>query len=408
MLVRPLAAFSLAALALPAARAVDAASLASFEGIEEPALRYYPAKDSFAPDDHVNITEAAPGVFRMELRYGPEWWDSDRDTRNRDRQRAEVKGLGPHQRDGQTFEYATTWRVDPAFTPGPRFCHIFQLKATDGDNGAPAVTMTLTPVPGRVEVRCTPLTKGAPSLARRFAYRPGEWETVRIRIKVSAAGEGLLQVSVDGDPFQGLDRVAICRPEGTDYRPKWGLYRGVTAGMAIHDDTIEHRQVSAVRLDAPPEDRAAAEREAALVAVQVDRAAADPVGALGWALAQPSAEARQDALFRIYDRWANRDAAASRRWLLAHAPDLRLDNLLWYEATDTTTRYVERARALECCAAITTPLLREKAYAHVIGIWARDRSQLPEVIRFIRGQARLDAAEQEALIARISAASGEN
>jgi hypothetical protein len=409
MLVRPLAAIALAALAPPAARAVEATGLANFDGLEEPALRYYPARGAFLPDGFVNITSPAPGVFRMELRYGPEWWDSDRDTRNRDRQRAEVKGLGPHQRDGQTFEYATIWRVDPAFTPGPRFCHIFQLKSTDGDSGAPAVTLTLTPEPGWAEVRCTPLARGAPSLARRFRYRPGQWTSVRIRVRISAAGEGLLQASVDGDAFQGLEHVVLCRPEATDYRPKWGLYRGVTAGMAIHGDVIEHRQVSAVRLDGGEAERAAAEREAALVGPEVARAERDPDGALAWALAQPEPATRQDALFRIFDRWAGRDPAGSRRWLLAHVPDPRLDALLWYEATDTTTRYVERPRALECCAAITAPGLRERAYAHVIGIWARERAQLPAITRYLREQARLDAAQQDRLLARLQgpAAGGE-
>ena len=57
----------------------------------------------------------------------------------KDRQRAEVKGLGPHQKTNQTFEYSMQWRTNPEFVGINRFCHIFQLKATDGDNGAPLV-----------------------------------------------------------------------------------------------------------------------------------------------------------------------------------------------------------------------------------------------------------------------------
>src|SRR4030095_13882814 len=62
---------------------------------------------------------------------------------SRDRQRAEVKGIGSHQKTGETFVYGTTWRTDPDFKTVGRFCHVFQLKATDGDNGAPLVVLSL-------------------------------------------------------------------------------------------------------------------------------------------------------------------------------------------------------------------------------------------------------------------------
>ncbi|HTQ30661.1 MAG TPA: hypothetical protein VMI53_05570, partial [Opitutaceae bacterium] len=107
--------------------AVTAENLRSFEGIEEPELRYVIATGKFVYDPYLNITDAGAHTVRMTLRYNRDWWDSDRDRVDTTRQRAEVKGLGPHQKPGETFEYATTWRTDPDFHGSDRFCHVFQL-----------------------------------------------------------------------------------------------------------------------------------------------------------------------------------------------------------------------------------------------------------------------------------------
>jgi len=226
-----------------------AKGLKSFEGIEEPKVKYVVAKDSFEPDDFTNITDAEDGAVRMTLRYhAGDWWDGDRTTKSRDRQRAEVKGLGPHQKEGETFEYATTWRTDPNFRAGNRFCHVFQLKATNGDNGAPLVTLSILPGAGRAAVRYWPGDSKGFLMARPFSWKPNTWQSVRIRITTSTKKEGAIQVSVDGDPFQGVQNVSVFRPDATDYRPKWGLYRGVAKDMPFGDDWIEHRNVMAQKL----------------------------------------------------------------------------------------------------------------------------------------------------------------
>jgi hypothetical protein len=73
----------------------------------------------------------------------------------------------------------------------------------------------------------------------------GEWQTVKIRIKVSTENEGELLASIDGDEFQGVKGLAMFRPDAKDYRPKWGLYRGVDKDMNLGDDYIEHKNASA-------------------------------------------------------------------------------------------------------------------------------------------------------------------
>jgi hypothetical protein len=226
-----------------------ATGLKSFEGIEEPKVKYNPARDRFEPDDFVNITDVGNGAVRMALRYVPgKWWDGDRTTQSKDRQRAEVKGLGPHQKDGDIFEYATTWRTNDSFKGANRFCHVFQLKATDGDNGAPLIVLSVMPGTNRAAVRyCSGDTSGF-KIAREFAWKPGALQTVKIRVRTTTKNDGEVMVSVDGDPYQGVEKVAVFRPGSTTYRPKWGLYRGVDKNTVVGDDYVEHKDASAQKL----------------------------------------------------------------------------------------------------------------------------------------------------------------
>ncbi len=228
--------------------AVTAGNLRSFEGIEEPELRYVIATGKFVYDPYLNITDAGAHTVRMTLRYNRDWWDSDRDRVDTTRQRAEVKGLGPHQKPGETFEYATTWRTDPDFHGSDRFCHVFQLKATDGDNGPPLVVLSVLNGVGHACVRYWPGSAKDFINVREFPFKPGDWQNVRIRIKTSEQEDGEVLVSVGGDEFQGVKGVRVYRRDATDYRPKWGLYRGLAKDMDLHDDWVEHRNASAQKL----------------------------------------------------------------------------------------------------------------------------------------------------------------
>jgi len=246
--------------------------LKSFEGVEEPTMIFVltpggatqPAAQSAATqtagsrrgrrnqgpngtavkDNFINITDEGNGVVKMFLRYRWDggnnggWWDGDQGTARRDRQRAEIKGLGPHQKDGETFEYGTTFRTDPDFKAYGRFCHIMQVKATDGDKGAPLVTLSIID-DTHGALRYVSGNNGFRT-AREFTWKPGEWETIRFRLKTSTTNDGELLLSVNGDEFKGVTGVPIYRPNATDYRPKWGLYRGVVKGM--HDDWVEHKE----------------------------------------------------------------------------------------------------------------------------------------------------------------------
>ncbi|HYC73073.1 MAG TPA: heparin lyase I family protein [Opitutaceae bacterium] len=228
-----------------------ATKVSDFEGVEEPELRYVVAEGRFVYDSYVNIRDVGEETVRFTLRYrAGEGWDGDRDRDDTSRQRTEVKGIGPHQKPGEVFEYATTWRTNPEFRPATRFCHVFQVKSTDGDSGPPLIVASILGQEGKAAVRLWSGDAKGFSVVREFAWSPGTWQQLRIRVKVSDGPDGEVLVSVDGDDWRGVTGVPVFRPGATDYRPKWGLYRGIDRErpMPMGDDWVEHRSARAAKV----------------------------------------------------------------------------------------------------------------------------------------------------------------
>jgi hypothetical protein len=231
----------------PPAGVRTATVMSSFEGSEEPTVLYYPATNTFKNDSFVNMTSPSAGLFHFTLRYrmaSEGWWDGDRDTTNDDRQRAEVKGLGVHQKNNETFEYGTTWRTSRG--GNGMFWHVFQLKATDGDDAPPLIVNSIQSGTGAA-VRYWPGTASNFIVARSYSYPIDNWTTIAIRVKTSTASAGEVRASINGDTMTGASNVPVFRPDSTDYRPKWGSYRGVGTTEPYGDDFVEHRDVWAGR-----------------------------------------------------------------------------------------------------------------------------------------------------------------
>jgi hypothetical protein len=236
-----------------------ATSLSSFGGLEESAQKYFPSSNTFQSDTFANAVDEGGGVFRMILRYnssGTMWWDGDRTTGNTDRGREEVKTLGTHQLIHQTFDYTTTWRTSSGFKGSGSFCHITQLKPVDGvegSSGAPLVTTSIFSGSSSAAVRYasasfSPANTFSPQTVRNITYSPGTYLAEKIRVTTTADGEttGKVQVSLNGDAFQGPTNVEVCRPSSTEYYPKWGLYRGTSTTSGFGSaDYIEHSNVTA-------------------------------------------------------------------------------------------------------------------------------------------------------------------
>jgi len=229
--------------------ATSASSISSFEGEEEPTVIYHVSSNSFSSDSYDNMVSASGGL-KVTLRYrANNWWDGDRNTSNSDRQRAEVKGLGTHQANGQTFDYKSTWVTNSSFKQNGHFCHIFQLKALDGDNGAPLVTLSLDNGGNNGGMQYCSGTASGFTVARGFSYTPGSSRTMTLRIKTSTSASGEARLSINGDSLSGRTGVTMYRPSATSYRPKWGMYRGVGSNDSIGDDTLQHTSVSANRIN---------------------------------------------------------------------------------------------------------------------------------------------------------------
>ncbi len=418
------AVFAVAAILVvtPPARAVTATGLSSFEAIEEPLVKFFPASARFEPDAFINITDVGGGTFRFTARYNQEWWDADRDTHNKDRQRAEVKGLGPHQKDGEIFEYGFRWRSNPGFRGSDGFCHLFQLKAINGDSGLPLITLSIRGQKASVEAN----TGGAKIIARQFPWQPDTWQHVRIRVKTSQQADGELFVSVDGDGFEGKSGVAIARPGADTYRPKWGLYRRATLNAPMSDDWIEHADVTAVNLNVGdvanteienagrlqaqstnPAKAAAwvksrppgAARDFALASIVALWAEASPFAAMAWAEKLPPSATRADAILRVFSRWADQNVVEAIAWLKTRAPDPALDPLVWLLVTDTTYRYVRRDIALEAAPLIHDSALRAQALTHVLEIWARTEGEAARA--FLEQTPALTPEQKAALTAKL-------
>jgi hypothetical protein len=254
---------ALAALIPSSVLAATATSLSSFGGIEEPVRIYNVSSDSFTTDSFVNITNVTSGTIQTLLRYSTSSWDGDRSTDNEDRGRAEVKTLGPNQQINQTFDYTTTWRTNSGFKGSGAFCHITQLKGTngtEGSSGAPLVVTSINSGTSSAVVRYastsfSPTNVFTTRTARAFSWAPNTWVALKIRIRTTADGAtgGQVTASINNDALQGVTNVEVSRPQATNYYPKWGLYRKheTSSGFSAND-YIQHSNVSANLVTSTP------------------------------------------------------------------------------------------------------------------------------------------------------------
>ncbi len=227
--------------------AVTATSYSSFGGVEEPTQIYRPSSNSFENDSYDNTTSPSSGVFRFELRFSSSFWDGDRATNQKDRQRAEVRQLGTRQKHNETYEYTSTWKTNTGFKRGGHFTHVTQVKAADGNNAPPLVVVTILSNTTMALQKCSGSDGGLNSVATN-GFAAGTTYTTRVRLKASTSSSGSLQFSVNGGSLKGSTGIAMYRPSATQYHPKWGLYRGVHAGDSIGTATVEHRSVSSNKL----------------------------------------------------------------------------------------------------------------------------------------------------------------
>ncbi|MDF2188175.1 DNRLRE domain-containing protein [Paraflavitalea sp. CAU 1676] len=176
--------------------------------------------------------------------------DNDRCT-NFDRVRMEIKGGSGSPADmqhtsGQTAYYRWKFKLDAGFIPSSRFTHIFQIKAIDGDDGAPLITITpRAGTPQKMQIIHS-AGEGSGSLGTveevDLAPFKGTWVEAYVKYKSSEGSAGTVEVVLkrlsDGATLLSYTNSSLdmWRTGASYNRGKWGVYRGKDA--VLRDEQV--------------------------------------------------------------------------------------------------------------------------------------------------------------------------
>lgn len=179
-----------------------------------------------------------------------------------DRQRTEIKTYGPSPRNlkgekGDTYIYEWKFKLDSNFLAQPGFTHIHQIKAGDGDDGPPIIT--LTPRLGKPDILEIIHTSSVDSTTRGklttvpLAPFKGTWVQVTEKLHYETNGTYDITIKRVSD---GLVLLKYSSPNidlwrtGTSFcRPKWGIYRSSKTPAAIIDECIKFADFSVQRVN---------------------------------------------------------------------------------------------------------------------------------------------------------------
>lgn len=168
-----------------------------------------------------------------------------------DRQRNEIKTYGPSPDSlkgflGDTVTHEWKFRLDPGFQPSPSFTHIHQIKAGDGDDDAPIIT--LTPRFGHpdkmqvIHTGASSATSLGTVLSVPLAPFLGHWVKAEEHIIYRTAGSYSLTIRRMSDDSVLLTysntNIDMWRNGTTFVRPKWGIYRSLDNSSYLRDEVV--------------------------------------------------------------------------------------------------------------------------------------------------------------------------
>ncbi|MGN6421016.1 MAG: CBM96 family carbohydrate-binding protein [Pseudobacter sp.] len=213
-------------------------------GVENPDCQH----SSFGP----HVTEVFDNTLNkyVFVFHSHHLLDNDRCT-NEDRTRMEIKGGSGSPADlqhtsGQIAFYRWKFRLDAGFKPSSRFTHIFQIKAIDGDDGAPLIT--ITPRAGSPEkmqiIHSTGSGSGGLGTVTQVDLAPfkGQWVEAYVKYKSAEGSAGTFEIILkrlsDGATLLSYSNNSLdmWRTDASYNRPKWGVYRG-------KDDALRDEEV---------------------------------------------------------------------------------------------------------------------------------------------------------------------
>lgn len=168
-----------------------------------------------------------------------------------DRQRNEIKTFGPSPDSlkaflNDTMTHHWKFKLDSGFQPSPNFTHIHQIKAGDGDDGAPIIT--LTPRfghPDKMQVIHTG-SSSATSLGTvlQVDLTPfkGTWVEAEEHIIYKTNGTYSITIRRMRDDSVLLSytntNIDMWRNGTTFARPKWGIYRSLNNKSYLRDEQV--------------------------------------------------------------------------------------------------------------------------------------------------------------------------
>jgi hypothetical protein len=186
-------------------------------------------------------------VFVFTIHVTP---DNDRCV-NFDRQRNEIKTYGPSPDSLKGFLndsviHRWKFKLDAGFQPSPSFTHIHQIKAGDGDDGAPIITLTPRHgSPDKMQVIHTGSSSGTSLgtvLSVNLAPFKGAWVEAEEHIIYKTAGTYSITIRRMSDDSVLLNysntNIDMWRTGTTFVRPKWGIYRSLNNSSYLRDENV--------------------------------------------------------------------------------------------------------------------------------------------------------------------------
>jgi hypothetical protein len=169
-----------------------------------------------------------------------------------DRQRIEIKTYGPSPAYVKGFlgdSVTLRWRfqLPEGFQSSKNFTHIHQIKAGDGDDGSPLIT--LTPRKGNPDVLQLIHTAGTGAVSSgtvaHVNLEPflGVW--VEAYEKITYGYKGRYSIVIkrlsDGEKLfeYSNDELDLWRKDTTFIRPKWGVYRSLNDAGSLRDERVK-------------------------------------------------------------------------------------------------------------------------------------------------------------------------
>lgn len=164
------------------------------------------------------------------------------DGSNTDRQRLEIKAYNSSQSNVKAFQGETVtynWKFRPMSpypqSPSGNFHHIFQLKASGGDDGYPVLTFSVDN--GTLKFKHSPIGADASQVSTlaqtSFSNVDGQWVEATVSVTNTDNGQVTMTLKkLDGTTLMSYSGTKDLWRTGADFnRPKWGIYRKIYSGM---------------------------------------------------------------------------------------------------------------------------------------------------------------------------------